>query len=70
MNFQDKEMYIISPEDLIISKLLWSKSAGGPERQIIDCESIYRLNSENLDLGYLKRWVKMLGIEKEFNKLF
>lgn len=29
-----------------------------------------RLNSENLDLDYLKRWVKMLGIEKEFNKLF
>jgi len=70
MNFQDKEVYVISPEDLIISKLLWSKSAGGSERQIKDCESIYRLNSDNLDLGYLKRWVKMLGIEKEFNKLF
>ncbi len=70
MNFQDKEIYVISPEDLIISKLLWSKSAGGSERQIKDCESIYRLNSEDLDLGYLKRWVKMLGTEKEFNKLF
>jgi hypothetical protein len=70
INFQDKEIYVISPEDLIISKLLWSKSAGGSERQIKDCESIYRLNSENLDLEYLKRWVKMLGIEEEFNKLF
>ena len=70
INFQDKEIYVISPEDLIISKLLWSKSAGGSERHIKDCESIYRLNSENLDLDYLKRWVKMLGIEKEFNKLF
>lgn len=70
MNFQDKEIYVISPEDLIISKLLWSKSAGGSERQIKDCESIYRLNSEILDLDYLERWVKLLGIEKEFNKLF
>ena len=70
INFQGKEIYVISPEDLIISKLLWSKSAGGSERQIKDCESIYRLNNENLDLDYLKKWVKMLGIEKEFNKLF
>jgi len=70
MNFQDKEIYVISPEDLIISKLLWSKSAGDSERQIKDCESIYRLNSENLDLNYLKRWVKMLNIEEEFNKLY
>jgi hypothetical protein len=70
INFQGKEIYVISPEDLIISKLLWSKSAGGSERQIKDCESIYRLNSENLDLDYLKRWVEMLGVEEEFNKLF
>jgi len=70
INFQGKEIYVISPEDLIISKLLWSKSAGGSERQIKDCESIYRLNSENLDFDYLKRWVKILDIEKEFNKLF
>jgi len=70
MSFQGKEIYVISPEDLIISKLLWSKSAGGSERQIKDCESIYRLNSEDLDLDYLKRWVKMLGIENEFDKLF
>ena len=70
INFQNKEIYVITPEDLIISKLLWSKSVGGSEQQMKDCESIYRLNSENLDLDYLKRWVKMLGIEKEFNKLF
>ena len=70
INFQGKEIYVVSPEDLIISKLLWSKSAGGSERQIKDCESIYRLNSENLDLDYLKRWVEMLGVEEEFNKLF
>jgi hypothetical protein len=70
MNFQDKDIYVISPEDLIISKLLWSKSAGGSERQIKDCESIYILNSENLDLDYLKRWAKTLGIEEEFDKLF
>lgn len=70
MDFQGREIYVISPEDLIISKLLWSKSVGDSERQIKDCESIYRLNSEELDSDYLKRWSRTLGVEKEFNKLF
>lgn len=54
MTFLNKEIFVISPGDLIISKLLWSKSAGGSERQIKDCESIYRLNYENLDLNYIE----------------
>lgn len=69
INFQNKDIFVISPEDLIISKLLWSKSAGGSERQIKDCESIYRLNYENLNLDYMKKWVKILNIETEFDKL-
>lgn len=69
MTFQNKEIFVISPEDLLISKLLWNKSAGGSERQIKDCESIYKLNYENLDLNYIEKWVKMLKIENEFDKL-
>ena len=69
INFQNKEIFVISPEDLIISKLLWSKSAGGSERQIKDSESIYKLNNENLDLNYIEKWVKILKIEDEFEKL-
>lgn len=32
-------------------------------------KSIYRLNYENLDLNYVEKWVKMLKVEDEFNKL-
>lgn len=69
IEFQGKEIFVIRPEDLIISKLLWNKYIGGSERQIKDCESIYRLNYEDLDLKYIERWVKTLSIEDGFNKL-
>ena len=69
INFRHRDIFVVGPEDLIISKLLWSKSAGGSEQQIKDCESIYRLNCENLDYNYVKKWVKILEIEDEFNKL-
>lgn len=69
IKFQNKEIFVISPEDLIISKLIWSKSSGGSERQLKDCESIWRLNQNELDLNYMKKWVKILKIEDEFAKL-
>lgn len=69
INFKNRDIFITGPEDLIISKLLWSKSAGGSERQLGDCESIYRLNRERLNLDYIKKWVKILTVEDEFKKL-
>ena len=69
INFQNKDLFVSSPEDLIISKLLWSKSAGGSERQLKDCESIYTLNREKLNVNYIKKWIQILKIEDEFNKL-
>ena len=69
INFQNKDLFVSSTEDLIISKLLWSKSAGGSERQLKDCESIYALNHEKLNVNYIKKWIQILKIEDEFNKL-
>lgn len=69
INLRNREIYISSPEDLIISKLVWSKNAGGSERQIADCESIWKINQENLGIDYIKEWVQILNIEGEFKKL-
>ena len=69
INFQGKNIYVISPEDLIISKLMWNKIAGGSERQLGDCQSIWKLNQEKLDFGYIKKWAAILGIKNEVNKL-
>lgn len=69
IKFRNREISVIRPEDLIISKLLWSKSAGGSEHQIKDCESIYKLNLKNLDLNYIKERVRILTLEDEFKKI-
>lgn len=69
INFSGKDIYVISPEDLIISKLIWSKSSGGSERQIRDCESIYKLNKENIKKEYLQIWIKELNLLEEFDKI-
>lgn len=63
------EVSVIAPEDLIITKLLWSKAAGGSERQLRDCESVYRLNGSDLDLDYIKEWAKRLNIGEELKKV-
>lgn len=69
IKFQGREIYAISPEDLIVSKLIWSKNSGGSEKQIKDCESIWKINQENIDAKYIKQWVDVLAIRDEFNKL-
>ncbi len=69
INFQGRKIYVISPEDLIISKLIWSKNAGSSERQIADCESIWKINQESIDADHIKKWVDILNIGDEFNKL-
>ena len=69
IKFQNKEIFVIRPEDLVISKLIWSKSAGGSERQLKDCESIIRLNREEINLKYILKWVKSLKLDSEFKKL-
>lgn len=69
IKFHGRDIFITSPEDLIISKLLWAKSAGGSERQLRDSESIYKLNRDTLGLNYIKKWVEILNIEDEFNKI-
>lgn len=69
INVQGKDIYVIGPEDLIISKLIWNKNIGGSERQIKDCASIYRLNFEDMNMDYLKKWTEKLGVKDEFDKL-
>lgn len=47
-------VYFLSPEDLILSKLLWAKDSGS-ELQLKDVESILKFQ-KRLDLKYLRKW--------------
>jgi hypothetical protein len=47
-------VFFASPEDLILSKLLWHQQ-GGSTRQLDDIESVLRIQ-QSLDWDYLRRW--------------
>ncbi len=51
----------VSPEDLILSKLSWGKDKVS-EKQLRDVAGILRIQRDSLDLGYLRRWAKELGV--------
>lgn len=63
----DYEIKFISPEDLIISKLLWFKM-GQSTRQLEDISSVLTIQKK-IDKTYLKKWIIKLDLEKEWQKL-
>jgi hypothetical protein len=56
-----KKIYFVSPEDLILSKLIWHKESP-TGRQLDDVESVLRVSKEKLDYKYLKTWAIKLDL--------
>jgi len=56
------DSWFISPEDLILAKLVWS-DGGASERQVRDSDSIVRLQPD-LDWAYIDRYAGLLGISE------
>lgn len=65
-DFEGMKIAIVSPEDLIISKLFWAKESHS-EMQINDVKNLMA-SVENLNYNYIKKWVKELDIENIFNE--
>jgi hypothetical protein len=57
---------VASLEDVILSKLEWAKLSGGSARQLEDAEALVRLAGDALDVAYIQRWAKELGVEAEW----
>jgi hypothetical protein len=57
----------ISPEDLILSKLLWHKESGS-DRQLEDVVSVLR-KQKKLDWRYLQKWSKTQSTAKVLGSL-
>ncbi|MFB2772674.1 hypothetical protein ACE1AT_25860 [Pelatocladus sp. BLCC-F211] len=53
--------WVISPEDLVLQKLLWGRGSQS-EKQWRDVLGILKLQAENLDYGYLTEWAERLGL--------
>lgn len=58
----------ISPEDLILIKLLWYKESEST-RHLEDAESILSIQRDSLDYEYLAQWAKRQGVAALLKKL-
>ena len=64
-NYNGITLYIATAEDVVISKLEWSK-AGESERQIRDVAGILRVRSD-LDRQYIEHWIATLGLQAQWS---
>jgi hypothetical protein len=62
VKFNHFYLYIVSPEDLILSKLFWAKDSHS-EMQLKDIKNVLD-NVRELDFDYLKMWAKNLDVDK------
>lgn len=56
-----QDVFVISPEDLILNKLSWFKDSG-MQKHFLDAQGVYRMQKENLNTGYLYKWAKELNL--------
>lgn len=68
IQFEDEEFLFVSPEDSILSKLEWAK-LGESERQFRDAVGVALVQWERLDIEYLDKWAKNLGMEELWEDL-
>jgi hypothetical protein len=60
----ERSIYVTSPEDVILSKLEWYRMGDEvSDRQWRDILGVLKMKSDLLDLVYLRRWAKELGVE-------
>jgi hypothetical protein len=62
---QLRGLALATAEDVVLAKLEWAK-LGARARQVEDAAGILRARSAELDASYMERWVRELGIEKEW----
>jgi hypothetical protein len=67
-NFLGINVKILTPEDVILSKLIWSKM-GQSERQFRDALGVTVVQWKKLDQNYLNKWAKKLNVEDLLDKI-
>ncbi len=62
-----QEVFFISPEDLILSKLRWARMSSST-RHAEDIRSVLAASAASLDLAYLKREAAVQGLFKDLSE--
>ncbi|MCP4757265.1 MAG: hypothetical protein GY866_40905 [Proteobacteria bacterium] len=65
------ELYLVSPEDIVLNKLVWYRMYGqDSERQWLDVLGVIKIQGNHLDVEYLKKWATELGLLELLDKAF
>ncbi len=67
-NVWGHQVFVSSPEDIILAKLQWSKRTES-ERQYDDAVGVAKACGAELDIAYLKRWAEDLRVEELVERL-
>lgn len=62
------DAFIASAEDMIIAKLEWSLPFDS-DRQLRDVASMLAVSGDAIDLAYIARWVRALGLEEAWQRI-
>jgi len=60
-------LYVVAPEDLILSKLVWAKDTRS-ELQLTDVRNLLK-SVKGLNRRYLSRWAKQLSVESLYREV-
>jgi len=64
----DVDVFVASPEDVVLSKLEWS-SISGSERQLADVVGMVGAKRDELDVQYLEKWALDLNVLELWRKV-
>lgn len=65
--FEGQKIFIVSPEDLILSKLFWARESLS-EMQIRDVNNLFK-TIHKLDRVYIEKWVHELELDEVYNEV-
>ncbi len=67
MRIDDSVIFVVAPEDLIISKLDWARDTRS-QVQLADVRNLLAAGPD-LDREYLTRWVNRLGLDSLYREV-
>jgi hypothetical protein len=62
------DVYIITPEDLILTKLVWYKESGS-QKHFIDAAGVFRMQNDTLATDYLENYAGKMGVENLLERI-
>ena len=65
MDVDGQSMWMVSPEDLLLSKLLWGRDGSGGQR----ADVMNLITSSPIDWEYVERWGRELGLEADVREV-